>query len=111
LLSDDPGTSVTAIQQIMVGALPMIPDLRLPCVHVQDIADAQIEAMTSETAGGNRTIVATDPLSLIDVATMLRERLPGASGKIPRRAMTTWLSAPGPPAGSSEAGLEATTRS
>lgn len=30
LLSDDPGTSVTAIQQIMSGALPMIPDLRLP---------------------------------------------------------------------------------
>jgi dihydroflavonol-4-reductase len=91
LLSDDPGTSVSAIQQIMAGALPMVPDLRLPWVHVRDVADAHIEAMTSETAGATRTIVATDPSSLIDVAAVLRERLPEASGKIPRRAMTTWL--------------------
>jgi nucleoside-diphosphate-sugar epimerase len=91
LLSGDPGTSVSAIQQIMAGAVPMIPDLRLPWVHVRDVADAHIEAMTSETAGANRTIVATDPSSLIDVAAVLRERLPEASRKIPRRAMTTWL--------------------
>ena len=91
LLSDDPGTSVSAIQQIMAGALPMVPDLRLPWVHVQDVADAHIAAMTAGAAGGNRTIVATDPLSLIDVAAVLRERLPEASAKIPKRAMTTWL--------------------
>ena len=91
LLSEDPGTSVMAIQQIMAGALPMIPDLRLPWVHVRDVADAHIEAMTSESAGANRTIVATDPSSLIDVAAVLRERLPEASGKMPTRAMPTWL--------------------
>lgn len=91
LLSGDPGTSVSAIQQIMAGALPMIPDLRLPWVHVRDVADAHIEAMTSETAGADRTIVATDPSSLADVAAVLRERLPEASGKIPTRAMPTWL--------------------
>ncbi len=91
LLSDDPGTSVSAIQQIMAGALPMLPDLRLPWVHVRDVADAHIEAMTAETAGANRMIVATDPSSLIDVAAVLRERLPEASAKIPRRAMPTWL--------------------
>lgn len=91
LLSDDPGTSVTAIQQIMTGALPMIPDLRLPWVHVQDVADAHIEAMTSESAAANRTIVATDASSLIDAAAVLRARLPEASGKMPRRSMPTWL--------------------
>ncbi|MBR7828320.1 NAD-dependent epimerase/dehydratase family protein [Actinospica sp. MGRD01-02] len=91
LLSDDPGTSVTAIQQIMAGALPMIPDLRLPWIDVRDVADAQIEAMTATSAGGSRTIVATDPSSLIDVATVLRERLPEASAKMPSRAMPTWL--------------------
>lgn len=91
LLSGDPGTSVSAIQQIMAGALPMVPDLRLPWVHVRDVADAHIEAMTSETAGAHRTIVATDPSSLIDVAAVLRERLPEASRNIPTRAMPTWL--------------------
>lgn len=82
LLGDDPGTSVSAIQQIMAGALPMVPDLRLPWVHVRDVADAHIEAMTSEMASAHYTIVATDPSSLIDVAAVLRERLPEASGKI-----------------------------
>lgn len=91
LLSADPGTSVTAIQQILAGALPMIPDLRLPWVHVQDVAEAHVEAMTSESAGAHRTIVATDPTSLIDVAPVLRERLPEASAKMPTRAMPTWL--------------------
>jgi dihydroflavonol-4-reductase len=91
LLAGDPGTSVSAIQQIMAGTLPMIPDLRLPWVHVRDIADAHIEAMTSAPAGANRTIVATDPLSLIDVAAVLRQRLPEASGKMPARAMPTWF--------------------
>lgn len=74
----------------MADALPMVPDPRLPWVHVRDVADANIEAMTSETAGASRTIVATDPSSLIDAA-VLRERLPEASGKIPTRAITTWL--------------------
>jgi dihydroflavonol-4-reductase len=91
LLSDDPGTSVTAIQQIMAGALPMIPDLRLPWVHVRDIADAHVEAMTSAQAAAKRTIVATDPSSLIDAAAVLRARLPEESAKMPRRAMPTWL--------------------
>ncbi|MEV0843203.1 NAD-dependent epimerase/dehydratase family protein [Actinocatenispora sera] len=91
LLSDDPGTSLTAIQQIMAGALPMIPDLRLPWVNVQDVADAHVEAMTSEAAGASRTIVATDPSSLTDVAAILRTRLPRESRKMPARAMPTWL--------------------
>ncbi|WP_121842961.1 NAD-dependent epimerase/dehydratase family protein, partial [Streptomyces sp. S5] len=91
LLTDDPGTSITAIQQIMSGALPMIPDLRLPWVDVRDVADVHIAAMSSANAGGRRTIIATDPMSLIDVAQVIRERLPEASHKVPARAMPTWF--------------------
>jgi nucleoside-diphosphate-sugar epimerase len=91
LLTNDPGTSVTAIQQIMSGALPMIPDLRLPWVDVRDVADAHIAAMTSASAAGRRTIIATDPMSLIKVARVIRERLPEASRKMPARAMPTWF--------------------
>ncbi|MFI9645473.1 NAD-dependent epimerase/dehydratase family protein [Streptomyces sp. NPDC052040] len=91
LLTDDPGTSVTAIQQIMSGALPMIPDLRLPWVDVRDVADVHIAAMSSTSAAGRRTIIATDPMSLIEVAAVIRERLPRASRKLPKRAMPTWF--------------------
>lgn len=91
LLTNDPGTSVTAIQQVVSGALPMIPDLRMPWVDVQDVADAHIAAMTSESAAGRRTIVATDPISLVEVARVIRERVPEASAKMPSRSMPTWL--------------------
>ncbi|MCF3961470.1 NAD-dependent epimerase/dehydratase family protein [Streptomyces fuscigenes] len=91
LLTTDPGTSVTAIQQLMSGALPMIPDLRLPWVDVRDVADAHIAATTSTRAAARRTIVANDPMSLIEVARVIRERLPEASRKMPARAMPTWF--------------------
>ncbi|WP_033296320.1 NAD-dependent epimerase/dehydratase family protein [Amycolatopsis jejuensis] len=91
LLTKDPGTSVTAIQQLMSGALPMIPDLRLPWIDIRDIADAHLAAMTSPAAAGRRTIVATDPMSLTEVAHVIRERLPGPSRKMPARAMPTWF--------------------
>ncbi|MGH8965668.1 MAG: NAD-dependent epimerase/dehydratase family protein, partial [Actinomycetes bacterium] len=91
LLTNDPGTSVTAIQHIMSGALPMIPDLRLPWVDVRDVADAHIAAMTSAPAAGRRTIIATDPMSLIEVARVIRERLPEQSQRMPARAMPTWF--------------------
>jgi dihydroflavonol-4-reductase len=61
----------------------MIPDLRLPWVHVQDVADAHIAAMTSEAADGTRTLLTTDPLSLVDVAKVLREPLPEPNQEIP----------------------------
>lgn len=91
LLADDLGTSISAIQQIMAGALPMVPDLRLPLVDVGDIADAHIAAMAADNAGATRTIVASEPMSLVDVAAVLRERLPEGSAKIPKRGMPTWL--------------------
>ncbi|GIL25082.1 NAD-dependent epimerase/dehydratase family protein [Actinocatenispora comari] len=91
LLTDDPGTSVTAIQQLLAGALPMIPDLRLPWISVDDVAEAHIAAMTSAAAGGHRTIVATDPMSMTEVAKLLRTRLPEQSRRLPKWSMPTWL--------------------
>jgi dihydroflavonol-4-reductase len=91
LLTDDPGTSVSAIRQIMAGAQPAIPDLRMPWVHVNDVVETHVEAMTSPLASGKRTIVANDSISLAEVASVLRDRLPRASAKVPRRTMPTWL--------------------
>lgn len=90
LLTQDPGTSVSAIQQILSGAFPVIPDLRFPWVNVRDIANAHIEAMTAQSARSTRTIVATDTSSLRDVARVLRERLPEESTKLPTLELPVW---------------------
>ena len=91
LLGDEVGTSVGAIRSLLTGELSLVPDLRMPWVDVRDIADAHIAAMTSGAAAGRRTIVATDPASLIDVATVLRTRLPGGTAGVPHRGMPTWM--------------------
>ncbi len=91
MLTGDPGTSIMAIQQLMSGAFPMVPDLRLPWVDVRDVADAHIAAMTNASAAGRRFIIATNPMSLVDVARILRERLPEFSEKVPARGMPTWM--------------------
>jgi nucleoside-diphosphate-sugar epimerase len=90
LLSADPGTSVSALQQILSGSIPVIPDLRFPWVDVRDIAEAHINAMTDGSAAGNRTIVASDTSSLRDAATVLRKRLPADSRRLSRIVLPTW---------------------
>lgn len=47
--------------------------------------------MTDANAGGRRAIVATDPMSLVDVPRTLRRHLPDLSEKVPARAMPTWM--------------------
>jgi dihydroflavonol-4-reductase len=91
LLSDDPGTSGVMIQRMLKGEMPMVPNLMLPYVDVRDVADAQVAAMTSRDGGGRRHVVTNPALPLMEVANMLRTRLPEQASKVPRRRMPDWM--------------------
>jgi nucleoside-diphosphate-sugar epimerase len=93
LLSDDPGTSAVVIQRMLKGEMPMVPNLILPFVDVRDVAEVQVAAMISRDAGGRRHIVTNPALALMEVANMLRSRLPEQSSKVPRRPMPDWMAA------------------
>lgn len=90
LLSNDPGTSVSVIQRMMAGKMPMIPDLILPYVDVRDVAEGHVAALTAPDAGGARHMICNDGTSLWDIADMLGG-IPGAAPQAPMRRLPSWL--------------------
>lgn len=92
LLGDDPGPSGALIQRLIGGGMPWAPDLFLSYVDVEDVADAHLAAMEQPQAGGRRHVLATGPLSLWEVAQLLRRQLPDAPLRLPGRRMPHWMS-------------------
>lgn len=91
LLSEDAGTSAEIIARLMRGELPMLPDLQLPWVDVADVADAHVAALLSDEAAGTRVPLSSDTISLAEIGRGLREALPAAARKVPRRTLPTPL--------------------
>ncbi|WP_454300220.1 NAD-dependent epimerase/dehydratase family protein [Salana multivorans] len=90
LLSDDPGTSLGVIQQLLDGAMPLVPELGLPWVDVRDVAEVHVLAMEGRTGGGTRTIVANPPTPLPEIARILRAHLGPEARRVPRRRLPAW---------------------
>ncbi len=91
LLDEDVGTSARIVQQLLEGAMPMLPDLILPYVDVRDVADAQVAAMTATNASGKRHIITNASMSLPVLAQMLNEEFAPEGRSIKIRPMPTWL--------------------
>jgi dihydroflavonol-4-reductase len=59
---------------------------------VRDVVDLHVRAMLDPAARGERFLcVAGETVSLMDVARILRSRLPDASKKVPRIEIPDWL--------------------
>ncbi|TWB21824.1 dihydroflavonol-4-reductase [Nitrospirillum amazonense] len=80
-------TSMTIIKGLLDGAFPPeLPDMWFGVVDVRDAADLHLRAMTQPAAAGERFIaVSGEPVSLLEVATILRERLGGLAARVPNR--------------------------
>lgn len=93
LLDDDPGTSVATLIPMLAGKMPIVPEIILEYVDVRDVAEAHIAALTADSAGGQRYIMAGPSLSLLEIANTLREAQPDSAGKLPKREMPGWFTA------------------
>ena len=80
-------TSVQIIKGLLDGAFPPeLPDMWFGVVDVRDVADLHLRAMIDPSAAGERFIaVSGEPLSLLAVATLLRERLGELAIRVPSR--------------------------
>jgi len=68
------GQSVALITDMIGGKMPMVPDIALGAVDVRDVAKLHVAAMTTADAAGKRFIAATaEPVSMREVAAVLRE--------------------------------------
>ncbi|MDR3494411.1 MAG: aldehyde reductase [Ancalomicrobiaceae bacterium] len=92
VLGTDISTSIGIVRSLMNGRMPVVPRIAFGIVDVRDVADLHIRAMTAPEARGQRFLAtASDSLTLLAVAQMLRRRLGRAARRTPRVEIPDWL--------------------
>jgi nucleoside-diphosphate-sugar epimerase len=92
VLGPDYSTSILIVQRMMDGDLPGFPRLHFGVVDVRDVVDLHLRAMTHPAAQGERFLaVAGDFVSLLDIATILKNRMGAAARRVPGRQLPDWL--------------------
>jgi nucleoside-diphosphate-sugar epimerase len=92
VLGTDLSTSIELIKRMLDGAMPGCPALYFGVVDVRDVADLHLMAMMQAAARGERFLAAAgDFLSLLDIATVLRNRLGSAAKRAPTRQLPKWI--------------------
>jgi nucleoside-diphosphate-sugar epimerase len=92
VLAADFSTSIELVSRLMRGKMPGLPPLRYSAVDVRDVADLHVRAMTDPAAAGERFIAVTGaPMSVAEMASVLRERLGDRARKVPTRRVPAWM--------------------
>lgn len=88
-MSEDVSTSLSMVVQPLNKAMPAYPRLHQGIVDVRDVAQAHIEAMEREAAGGERFILCSESLWLREVGAILRAAYPDFD--VPAKELPNWL--------------------
>ncbi|WP_315806317.1 MULTISPECIES: aldehyde reductase [unclassified Bradyrhizobium] len=92
VLGPDFSPSIAVVQALMQGRAPAAPKIYFGLVDVRDVADLHLRAMTDPAANRERFLaVAGPPVSILDIASVLRERMGRAGRRAPRFEMPNWL--------------------
>ncbi|MDR3516079.1 MAG: aldehyde reductase [Azospirillaceae bacterium] len=92
VLGPDYSTSILLVKRLLDGSLPGCPDLWFGAVDARDVAELHLKAMTSPAARGERFLAtAGDFISVRQLAQILKAGAGTAGGKVPTRAVPTWL--------------------
>jgi nucleoside-diphosphate-sugar epimerase len=87
ILTSESMSSVAIIQRFLNGKMAAIPRLGFSVIDVRDLAVAQVLAMTTPAAAGERFIACNEFMWFEDVARTLRERLGDRAAKVPTKRM------------------------
>jgi len=92
VLGTDFASSVLLIKRLMDGAIPGCPRLSFGLVDVRDVVDLHIRAMLHPAAKGQRFIAAAgEPMSMLEAAELLKNRMGDAAKRVPLRKLPDWL--------------------
>lgn len=82
-LSPDLATSVLYVKRVLDGSLTSAPFPGFSVVDVRDVADLHLRAMTDPAAAGERFLaVVGEPMSLADIARVLKDRMGDAAADV-----------------------------
>jgi nucleoside-diphosphate-sugar epimerase len=92
VLGPDLSTSIELVKRLLDGSVPGVPRLWFGVVDVRDVADLHLRAMTDPAANGERFLaVAGPPVSMHEIAAILRARLGDAARRVPRWQLPDWV--------------------
>lgn len=84
--------SIEMVRRLLEGRVPACPRIWFGLVDVRDVADLHLRAMTDPAAAGQRFLASADAgLSLLELATTLRETFPVFARRLPTRTLPDWL--------------------
>jgi dihydroflavonol-4-reductase len=84
-------TSIAIVANLLRGIPPVLPRASFAVVDVRDVAELQLRAMLHPDGAGQRFLAAAgQPLTLPEVAAILRRLGPGAD-RVARRTAPDWL--------------------
>lgn len=86
-LDSDHGTSNELVRKLITRAVPGLPDLFFPIIHVQDVAELHWRAMCAPGASGLRLCCALPAMSSPEIADVLER----AGYRVPRRRIPDWM--------------------
>lgn len=88
VLGPDLSTSIALVQRLLNRDMPALPKLTFGLVDVRDVADLHVRAISDPAAKGERFLaVAGPPMSIAEVAQVLRARLGAAAERVPTREL------------------------
>ncbi len=90
LLNKDPGTSGALVLRLLKGSIPAAPRFIFSMVDVRDVAEVHIKVMETGEAGGKRFATASDNLSIMEMANVIKAAYPQYRGKLPKFEMPNW---------------------
>jgi dihydroflavonol-4-reductase len=92
VLGPDLSSSIRLVKLSLDGALKRAPRIYFNIVDVRDVADLHLRAMTDPAAKGQRFLAVADgPMSLRDVADVLRAHMGAAAARVPTKELPDWL--------------------
>ncbi|MGO6949654.1 SDR family oxidoreductase [Rhizobium johnstonii] len=88
VLGDQLSTSIQIVKGLFDGSFPPeLPDMWFGVVDVRDVVDLHLRAMTEPSAAGERFIaVSGEPISLLEVANILRSHFGKLASRVPSRS-------------------------
>jgi len=92
ILGPDYSTSIQVVTRLMNGAVPGLPRMWFNAVDVRDVADLHLRAMTDPAAAGERFLaVAGDPVTMKEIALLLKKRMGESARRVPTHELPDWM--------------------